>query len=227
MTLLSDSKQHMTPLQWSVLQQFFSSPLSAQFFLTGGTALAGFYFAHRTSVDLDFFTLQGFDHHALKKHLESIAQSVSGSYAVRTDAESLVIGVIQTPNDSLKIDLVQDIPVHMGTLLAVDAIRIDALENIGSNKITALYGRLDPKDFVDLFWILAHEPSMKFADLLRDAKKKDSGITNFHLGQIFVSQPAQLSFPKTTPPVSASEIVEFFRQLGETLLKSATRPQFG
>ena len=43
-------------LQDKFLAQFFSDSLSSDFYLTGGTALARFYFHHRESVDLDLFT---------------------------------------------------------------------------------------------------------------------------------------------------------------------------
>lgn len=179
MRLLSDPQNQMTALQWSVLAKFFSSPLSAQFYLTGGTALAGFYFAHRTSVDLDLFTLQTFDHLNLSKHLESIAGSVGGVYEVKADAQTLLTGIINVGEESLKVDLVQDIPVHAGALQTVGIIRVDSLQNIGSNKITAIYGRLAPKDFVDLYWILEVDKKLDFEGLLKDAKKKDLGITDF------------------------------------------------
>ena len=227
MALLSDPQNHMTGLQWSALQGFFSSPVSAQFFLTGGTALAGFYFGHRTSVDLDFFSLQTFDHLKLKEYLEAIARSVGGGYEVRTDADSLLTGIIKVDEESLKIDLVHDIPVHIGILQTAGTIRIDALQNIGSNKITAIYGRLAPKDFVDLYWILEVDKKLDFEELLKDAKKKDLGVTDFHLGMIFLNPPASDLFPATTPAVKAETIIGFFKQLGEKLLARAEKPQFG
>lgn len=227
MPLLSDPQNQMTGLQRSVLRGFFSSPLSAQFFLTGGTALAGFYFGHRTSVDLDFFTLQTFDHQKLRKHLESIARSAGGEYAVKTDAESLLTGVIKVGEESLKVDLVQDIPVHFGTLQAFEVIRVDALENIGSNKITAIYGRLAPKDFVDLYWMLEVDKRLDFEKLLGDAKKKDLGVTDFHLGMIFLNPPAADSFSATTPAVKPETIIEFFKKLGQKLLERSEKPQYG
>ena len=227
MALLSDPQNHMTGLQWSALRKFFSSPLSAQFFLTGGTALAGFYFNHRTSVDLDFFTLQTFDHRKLKEYLEAIARSVGGGYEVKTDADSLLTGLIKVGEESLKVDLVQDIPVHFGALQTAGAIRVDALENIGSNKITAIYGRLAPKDFVDLYWILEVDKKLDFEELLEAAKKKDLGVVNFHLGMIFRSPPPPDSFPATTPAVKAETIIGFFKQLGEKLVKRSEKPRFG
>lgn len=43
-------------LQDRFLELFFDSPLAEHFYLTGGTALARFYFNHRESLDLDLFT---------------------------------------------------------------------------------------------------------------------------------------------------------------------------
>jgi len=43
-------------LQDRFLEHLFSGPLAEDFYLTGGTALARFYFQHRESLDLDLFT---------------------------------------------------------------------------------------------------------------------------------------------------------------------------
>lgn len=43
-------------LQDRFLGRFFASPLAEHFYLTGGTALARFYYNHRESLDLDLFT---------------------------------------------------------------------------------------------------------------------------------------------------------------------------
>lgn len=43
-------------LQDRFLGHFFAGPLAEHFYLTGGTALARFYFHHRESLDLDLFT---------------------------------------------------------------------------------------------------------------------------------------------------------------------------
>ena len=46
----------LTPLQQQFLQLFFGEPGSDPFYLTGGTALAGYYMGHRYSDDIDLFT---------------------------------------------------------------------------------------------------------------------------------------------------------------------------
>ena len=49
----------LTALQRDLLREFFARERS--FFLTGGAALAGFYFGHRETEDLDFFSAPGAD----------------------------------------------------------------------------------------------------------------------------------------------------------------------
>ena len=46
----------LTSLQFEFLRRFFAASFAPAFFLTGGTALAGFHFGHRLSDDLDLFT---------------------------------------------------------------------------------------------------------------------------------------------------------------------------
>lgn len=43
-------------LQDRFLANFFAGPLAKHFYLTGGTALARYYFHHRESLDLDLLT---------------------------------------------------------------------------------------------------------------------------------------------------------------------------
>ncbi|MBI5356467.1 nucleotidyl transferase AbiEii/AbiGii toxin family protein [Candidatus Collierbacteria bacterium] len=220
-------QKHLTPLQWLVLKKFFADPISAQFFLTGGTALSGFYYHHRDSVDLDLFTLNPFDYPKIKERLAKLAADIGGIYQVRTESPPLLTGFIETGDVKLKVDIVHDIPVHDGEFKVFESIRVDALENIGSNKITAIYGRLAPKDFIDLYWILKIDGKLNFEKLMETAKKKDLGLTEFHLGHIFAGIPENLLFPPTMPSVSPQEIRSFFVDLGNNLLEKAEKPKFG
>ena len=52
------SKGIVTRQQKKILQAFAQIPDSERFYLSGGTALADFYLAHRKSFDLDLFTTE-------------------------------------------------------------------------------------------------------------------------------------------------------------------------
>ena len=56
--MLLKSKGIITDLQRKILLAFSEIPGSEMFYLTGGTALAEFYLAHRRSYDLDLFTTE-------------------------------------------------------------------------------------------------------------------------------------------------------------------------
>lgn len=47
----------LSPLEQDILLAFFQLEEADEFVLTGGAALAEFYFQHRLSNDLDLFTL--------------------------------------------------------------------------------------------------------------------------------------------------------------------------
>ena len=66
-------KKPLTKLQETVLQNFFAKPIGASYFLTGGTALSGFYFYHRASIDLDLFTFEAIEIEPVRQVFEAIA----------------------------------------------------------------------------------------------------------------------------------------------------------
>jgi len=206
-------------LQDRFLELFFAGPLGKPFYLTGGTALARFYFHHRESLDLDLFTNdfeQDFAEanrvilgilHALK--LEITSQVVTDTFIqyIVTD------GV----GNTLKVDLVKDVPVHFGMLVLRDGIQLDSLENIGSNKVLAVFGRTDAKDFIDLYWILQHT-DMKFDALFRMAREKDRGLSELYLAYALKNVEKIRLFPRMLQPLPWEEIKAYFLALARELL---------
>lgn len=127
------------------LEKFFSDRFAKDFYLTGGTALGKFFLKHRESVDLDLFTNnQNIDFNDLNftilKILQDLRLKVSKQVATNTFLQYICEGKKGT---SLKIDVVKDIPVHFGKIITKGNLRLDSMENIGSNKILAVFGRSD------------------------------------------------------------------------------------
>lgn len=67
-------KNPLTKLQIDVLELFFQEPFAKMYFLTGGTALAGFYLYHRKSEDLDLFTLENINILSLENTFDTTAK---------------------------------------------------------------------------------------------------------------------------------------------------------
>lgn len=206
-------------LQDQFLDRFFSNAVVEDFYLTGGTALARFYLHHRESVDLDLFTNnQQVDFAAVN----AIVRGIINELGLKVIKEVVTSTFIQYITEGgigagLKVDVVKDIPVHFGELSRKGKLRLDAVENIGSNKIAAIFGRTDGKDFVDLYMIL-RRTKLTFDHLYNQAKRKDLGLSEFYLAEALVAVNKIELFPKVTPPVDEKELKAFYTELSHKLL---------
>jgi predicted nucleotidyltransferase component of viral defense system len=206
-------------LQDRFLERFFASPLAPNFYLTGGTALSRFYFHHRESVDLDLFTNQpytDFDqvNRVVLGILSALALRIQSQVTTSTFLQYIVVDHSDT---SLKVDIVKDVPVHFGAARQVNGVLVDSLENIGSNKVLAVFGRTDAKDFIDLYWIL-QRTSLEFDHLFELAKQKDLGLSELYLAYALHSIVKIKLFPRMLEPLPWAEIQMYFEALAKTLL---------
>lgn len=213
-------------LQDRFLAQFFTSAASDGFYLTGGTALARFYFHHRESVDLDLFTNQpDADFDALNRAVLAILQALDLRIQSQvTTAAFLQYIVSDEIGVTLKVDVVRDVPVRFGDTRKISGIRLDSLENIGANKVLAVFGRTDAKDFIDLYWIL-QRTTLSFDYLYTLAKEKDLGLSELYLAYALHSAAKIKLFPRMLEPLPWDQILEFFETLARDLLLRAAPDQ--
>ena len=209
----------LNSLQIKILRAFFNEPFSQGFFLSGGTALAGFYLFHRESVDLDFFTLDKLDNLFLQKQLESLASQSGLKWQVLNSANGTFYSVLfSSKMEQLKLDFVSDVPVQFGKIENFEGIKVDSLENIAVNKITAVFGRTDAKDFIDLYFLLK-DGKFNFYDLVEKAKKKDIGLSEFYLAGMLAGVEKITVFPKMLVPLDKNELQKYFLTLSEDLFR--------
>src|SRR3989338_2585528 len=201
-------------LQDQFLEAFFSTQFAPLFYLTGGTALTRFYFQHRTSIDLDLFTNQkDVNFNDVNRTVLHIGSDFEWSLKTQVSADSFLQYIFVGANSrQLKIDIVRDIPVHFGDIKVKKNIRIDSLENIGSNKITAIFGRTDAKDYIDLYWIL-HKTDLTFENLYDLSKKKDLGLTELYFSYALAHVRDVTIFPVMILPLEWKKITEYFLKL--------------
>lgn len=210
-------KKPLTKLQQEVLQSFFAKPIGKSFFLTGGTALSGFYFYHRESLDLDLFTFETIEIEPVRQIFQSYAKTAHLSYDHRVATQGYHKFFLTGKKKELKIDLVREQKVHFGKLRTFDDIIVDSVENIGSNKITAIFNRTEAKDFIDLYFIL-QKRLFTFKKLFRDAQKKDLGMNEFYLAHMLLEVKNLRNFPKMLIPFNKDKMVKLFVSLANKLL---------
>lgn len=168
------------------------------FYLAGGTALSLFYFRHRLSVDLDFFT-RDFSMSRIKEVVEYIESGLK----VRAELVSQVSGkgkahiaiynVFLNGGMPLKVDFVEDFINLIKKPESVGGINVMSLEDIYIRKIFAaagmakradaagkaefMGGRAEAKDFFDLYY-LSHTfmPLSGFAKKYCDATSREAVV---------------------------------------------------
>jgi len=123
------------------------------FYLVGGTALSQFYFHHRQSLDLDFFT-QEFSRQRVVEIIELLKKATAkdakliGENLSKSKVEIMVYSLKLSQKDSLKLDFVRDVLPLINPTMVVNGIKILSLEDIYLRKIYAVGGAIAQTDQV-------------------------------------------------------------------------------
>lgn len=176
--------QILTELQEELLHSFSGLEESSFFYLAGGTALAAQYLHHRYSRDLDLFTKEeaiiGYMGDRIRDNLASGLVKIEMIRKFQSFCELLV-----SRGD-------QECPIH----LALDSpfrfeepresqwgVKIDSLIDLATNKLLALFGRAEPRDFVDVFFLVKEKYSLN--ELIEKSRQKDPGLDEYYLAVAF------------------------------------------
>ncbi len=170
----SSSNSKLSPLQVAVLQSFFERERG--FFLTGGAALAGFHLKHRITHDLDLFTQDDAAFLRGRHVLDEVAAVLGARLEVRQDSPSFKRFVLTREDDGLVIDLVRDSSPQLHVEKPErDGIRLDPADEILANKLTALVGRAEERDLIDVLFL--ERSGLLVEAVLPAALIKDGGCT--------------------------------------------------
>jgi len=153
-------------LQDRVLDIIFD--IEDEFYLTGGTALSRFFYAKRYSDDLDFFTNNSQRYaYALKNTISNLNDSFELKYEINSrDFTRVKIDSI------LQVDFVNDrVPRYKEPKILDNGYKIDNIENILTNKLTAAIGRDNPKDIFDIYLIDKYN-DINYQKMIKVAQEK-------------------------------------------------------
>jgi len=192
------------PLQDKAIPAFRDSP----FYLTGGTALSRGYYNHRYSDDLDYFVNYHSDFQGISELI--VEKLLKTFHDVEVDLKGEHFYRVFVGQEKLKIELVNDVPSHIGTLISHPFLGIiDSKENILANKLTAVVDRALPKDMVDLYFLLKNGLSIKQS--LLDAHSKAAGISPLFVAKILAESNYEIIDEeiKWITPVSGDIIKQY------------------
>lgn len=180
----------------------------SEFYLSGGTALAAYYFEHRYSDDLDFFAFEKpntLELHAIAQELKSALGATEVRYERLRDRNMFFF---LCADGELKIEFTQYPFRQMEVAQEKNGIRVDSLRDIAANKLATLLDRFDPKDFVDLYYIFRERG---LAEVRRDVETK-FGIKAdpVFIGGEFMKVRRIEALPRMILPLTKEELKSFF-----------------
>lgn len=164
----------LSDFQIDFLHLFSGLPDQERFYLTGGTALAEYYLAHRLSYDLDLFTSEPDLIVPFSYQVEKAVQSAGMGMTVVRRFASFVEFQVSQGNHTLKVDLALDSPFRLEPAEMGDAgVMVNDFQDIQADKTLAFFGRAEPRDAIDLYFLLQQTNFEHLAEL---AHQKDAGF---------------------------------------------------
>jgi len=198
----------LTPAQKTVLALVAKEQNLAHFYLTGGTALTAYYLQHRISDDLDFFALEKPDHLFLQAFAQRIKEGLKAQdvrYERLYDRNQFFF---YFPNGELKVEFTQYPFPQLTPPTKKDGILVDSMRDVTANKLVTLLDRFDPKDFVDLYFLLQ---ITDLQPIQKDAETKfGMKIDNVFLGGELAKVRRIETLPRMTKPLTIEELKTFF-----------------
>jgi predicted nucleotidyltransferase component of viral defense system len=213
----------LTPLQRRLLRKIGKSSLRGEFYLTGGTALAALYLHHRYSVDLDLFTENPAAVAQVPPVMQEIASRLGlGITFTRTLGTFLEAFVTSPDGERVEFDFAQDSPYRLEpTRLDPDLdLWVDNPVDIACNKLSALFDRAEPKDFVDVYFVA--QELLPFDQLVMLARRKHVGMDDYWLAMALAQVEQVAVLPRMVKAISVDVLRAFFLAQAKELMDQAS-----
>lgn len=213
---MTHSKFGFTAIQKTIFDAFSNTNFCNNFYLTGGTALSVFYFQHRESEDLDFFSESDFDPDLAVEFMEEMALKLNLKLRSTFHERVKIFELVDNNNQLIiKVDFGFYPHPRLQKGVVINGIAVDSLEDIGANKIQTILQRTQVKDFVDLYfllekytvWDLLHFSQVKF--------RLESDL--IWLANSLLKADSFEYLPKMHKPVDLNQLKAFYKDLAKKL----------
>lgn len=213
---MTKSKFGFTPTQKTIFDSFSKTSFYKDFYFTGGTALSVFYFQHRESEDLDFFSESDFDTDLSVKFMEEMALKLNAKLRSTFHERVKIFELVDSKNQLiLKVDFGFYPHPRLKKGKVINRVEVDSLEDIGANKLQTILQRTQVKDFVDLYFLLK---KYTVWDLLHFSQQKFRlEIDLIWLATSLLKADRFENLPIMLVPFDLLELKNFYRDLAKKL----------
>ena len=195
-----------------------SAEVRDTFVLTGGTALAGFYYSHRLSEDLDFFSTEKIDPMAITVFLNSIKPALGFTSFSSEQSFNRNLFFLSFPDgETLKTEFTYFPFPAIETPALLQGIRVESKCDLAVNKLFTIYQKPRSRDFIDLYALMTRE-HYELNDLLKKARIKfDFHIDLLQLGAQLIRFQELKDLPRMLVVLSMDDVQNYFVSLAKTL----------
>ena len=125
----------------------------------------------------------------------------------------------------MQIDFAQDSPYRLQPLQYDEAmgIQVENLVDIACNKLSALFDRAEPKDFVDIYFIC--QEVLPFDELIEKAKQKHLGLDDYWLAVALQRVEQVEMLPRIIKNVNLDKLKQFFLDQAQKLMGEIDVPK--
>lgn len=145
--------------------------------LVGGTALAGYYAAHRHSYDIDLFTHSSQVFERTKRATDVLIKK-GAKFKNNFKTPLYFHADVSFENHPFTLDIVTDenlFKVGEG-VLTQDKVYVASFQTLLAMKIACLVSRSSEKDLYDLDWLFKHTKPLLISDLICLGGQMDAGL---------------------------------------------------
>ena len=191
-------KKKLLPGHKKALEPLLPFIEEGKFYLAGGTALY-YYFQHRESLDLDFFTPASLDFLSYQRFFSPFKTLSFSSHTIHLQVEGVNVSFFRYPYKLLS------------PLNTLEMIKVAHPTDILCMKINALINRGSRKDFTDVYFIMKefHLTAAQCIKLFRE-KYGDYNPLIIHKALTFFEDAENEPELKMLKPVDWEEIKKFF-----------------
>lgn len=191
--------------------------IASSFYLSGGTALAGFYLFHRYSEDLDFFSEIEFDVQSVSLFLSSLRSELGFASIDFQQSLNRNLFFLKFSDETVKMEFTYYPFPRIEEGMAYNGIVVDSLLDIAVNKLFTIYQRSTARDYIDLYCICKKE-GWHVADLIKKARIKfDWHIDPLQLGTQFLKAESAQDLPRMIQEIEPEEWRMFFKNEAKKL----------
>ena len=215
---MEPSREVLTDHQMLLLERIAREPaIRSSFYLTGGTALAGFYLEHRYSEDLDFFSEQDVEPQGITIFLQSLRDTLPIRTIDFQQSFNRNLYFLHFPDEILKVEFTYFPFPRIEVGKEVFGLPVDSPIDIAVNKLFTIYQQPRARDYIDLY-CLVERYGWTLDELARKARIKfDWHIDPLQLGTQFMKADDASDLPRMILQLPEDRWRSFFTKEAEQL----------